>query len=256
MGFSGRSALLLAEDKLVTDLLRLVAALTFSVLVWDAPHVAWAAGRIPSAEDWPQFRGPTSEGVSLATNVPLTWSPTQNVKWKRPVPGRGRSSPVLLGDRIWLTTALETNIRTFAAGPDRMQQAERVVIGVVCLDRATGKQLYHTELFPVDNPPAVNFLNSYSWPWAGQLARSLQEPPGPHAGRKRSAVYHRPGQTDRRNRLEDRPSSAQDARPGILKVLFHAVGVRSSRAGADGRAGRSVVCVVRTGDGQGDLARG
>ena len=164
MGFSGRSALLLAEDKLVTDLLRLVAALTFSVLVWDAPHVAWAAGRIPSADDWPQFRGPTGQGISLATNLPLTWSPTQNVKWKRPVPGRGRSSPVLLGDRIWLTTALETNVRTFAAGPDRMQQAERVVIGVVCLDRATGKQLYHTELFPVDNPPAVNFLNSYATP--------------------------------------------------------------------------------------------
>jgi arylsulfatase A-like enzyme/outer membrane protein assembly factor BamB len=120
--------------------------------------------KAPSADDWPQFRGPTGDGISLATNVPLTWSPTQNVKWKVPVPGRGRCSPVLLGDRIWLTTALETNVRTFAAGPDRMQQAERVVIGVVCLERATGKQLYHTELFPVDNPPAVNFLNSYATP--------------------------------------------------------------------------------------------
>ena len=117
-----------------------------------------------SADDWPQFRGPTGDGISSATDVPLTWSQTQNVKWKRSLPGRGRSSPVLLGDRIWLTTALETNVRTFAAGPDQMQQAERVVIGVVCLDRATGKQLYHTELFPVDNPTAVNLLNSYATP--------------------------------------------------------------------------------------------
>ncbi|MGO8678636.1 MAG: PQQ-binding-like beta-propeller repeat protein [Limisphaerales bacterium] len=100
----------------------------------------------------------------MATNLPLTWSPTQNVKWKSPVPGRGRSSPVLLGDRIWLTTALETNVRTFAAGPDRMQQAERVVIGIVCLDRATGKELYRKDLFPVDHPPAINFLNSYATP--------------------------------------------------------------------------------------------
>lgn len=124
-----------------------------------------APGRdLPKASDWPQFRGPTGDGVSTATQVPLTWSPTQNVKWKSAVPGRGRSSPVLLGDRIWLTTAAETNVRTFAAGPDRMQQAERVVIGVVCLDRATGKQLYYTELFPVDNPPAVNLLNSYATP--------------------------------------------------------------------------------------------
>jgi outer membrane protein assembly factor BamB len=45
-----------------------------------------------------------------------------------------------------------------------MLQAERVVIGVVCLDRATGKQIYFRELFPVDNPPEVNFLNSYATP--------------------------------------------------------------------------------------------
>jgi outer membrane protein assembly factor BamB len=65
---------------------------------------------------------------------------------------------------VWLTTALTYNVRTFAAGPDRMQQAERVVIGVVCLDRATGKQIYFKELFSVDDPPAVNLLNSYATP--------------------------------------------------------------------------------------------
>jgi len=117
-----------------------------------------------SADNWPQFRGPTGDGISLATNIPLTWTSTQNVKWKRPIPGKGRSSPVLLGERIWLTTALETNVRTFAMGPDRMQQAEQVVIGVVCLDRATGKQLYYTEIFPVSKPAAVNLLNSYATP--------------------------------------------------------------------------------------------
>ena len=120
--------------------------------------------RAQSTADWPQFRGPTGDGIALATNVPLTWSPTQNVKWKRPIPGRGRSSPVLLGDRIWLTTASETNVRTFDQGPDRMQQAERVVFGVVCLDRNTGQPLYHTELYPTDNPASVNFLNSYATP--------------------------------------------------------------------------------------------
>jgi hypothetical protein len=116
------------------------------------------------AEDWPQFRGPTGDGLAAATHLPLTWSPTRNVAWKAPVPGRGRSSPVLLGDRIWLTTAIETGLRTFAEGPDRMQQAERVAIGVICLERATGKPLYHVELFPVDNPTPVNLLNSYATP--------------------------------------------------------------------------------------------
>ncbi|MGD0538807.1 MAG: PQQ-binding-like beta-propeller repeat protein [Verrucomicrobiota bacterium] len=126
--------------------------------------MAFAGPTALPADDWPQFRGPTGDGLAVATNPPLTWSPSQNVMWKVPVPGRGRSSPVLLGDRIWLTTAVETGLRTFAEGPDRMQQAERVVIGVVCLERATGKQLYHADLFPVDNPAPVNLLNSYATP--------------------------------------------------------------------------------------------
>ncbi|MFM1944399.1 MAG: hypothetical protein RI897_3381 [Verrucomicrobiota bacterium] len=117
-----------------------------------------------SANDWCQFRGPTGDGISQATNVPVTWGVDQNIQWKSAVPGVGRSSPVLLGERVWLTTALTYNVRTFAAGPDRMQQAERVVIGVVCLDRATGKQIYFKELFSVDDPPAVNLLNSYATP--------------------------------------------------------------------------------------------
>lgn len=164
------------QDKPVSILPRLGAALAIFVLSWVAPRVASAAeprqaetipssgGQTPSADDWPQFRGPTGDGIALATNVPLTWSTNHNVRWKMPVPGRGRSSPVILGDRIWLTTALETDVRTFAAGPDRMQQAERVAIGVVCLERATGRQRYYTELFPVEAPPAINFLNSYATP--------------------------------------------------------------------------------------------
>ena len=101
-----------------------------------------------SADDWCQFRGPTGDGISQATNVPVRWSTNHNVKWRSAVPGVGRSSPVLLGRRVWLTTALTSNVRTFAAGPDRMQQAERVEIGVVCLDRTNGEQLYYRSCLP------------------------------------------------------------------------------------------------------------
>lgn len=171
------SAFKSGADNLAANLRRHRAAVIFCAVASIAPHLAFAADQekpqTPVADDWPQFRGPTGDGISWATNVPLTWSSTQNVKWKTSVPGRGRSSPVLLGERIWLTTALETNVRTFAAGPDRMQQAERVVIGVVCLERATGKQLYYTELFPVDNPAAVNFFNSYATPTPVVEARRL-----------------------------------------------------------------------------------
>jgi hypothetical protein len=136
MRYNCRSVPEIVGENLVTTSLRILAGILFSVSVWAGHHLALAADQqksnvvlasadqAQSADDWPQFRGPTGDGISLATNVPLTWSTHQNLKWKAPVSGRGRSSPVLLGDRIWLTTASETNVRTFSAGPDRMQQAE------------------------------------------------------------------------------------------------------------------------------------
>ncbi|MBM3880925.1 MAG: serine/threonine protein kinase [Verrucomicrobia bacterium] len=160
------SPLMLIKRRLHRVALALAVSMSLAALGGAelAQSAAFLHTQSASADDWPQFRGPTGDGISAATGVPLTWSANQNVKWKTSVPGRGRSSPVILRERIWLTTASEFNVRTFNAGPDQMQQAERVEIGVVCLDRATGKQLYHVELFAVDNPPAINALNSYATP--------------------------------------------------------------------------------------------
>ena len=60
-----------------------------------------------AAQDaWPQFRGPDSAGISDAAGLPESWSRTANVAWKVPVPGRGWSSPIVWGSRIFLTTAV------------------------------------------------------------------------------------------------------------------------------------------------------
>jgi hypothetical protein len=75
------------------------------------------------AEDWPCWRGPRLDGTSNDEKVPLSWSKTDNVRWKVSVPGRGYSSPVVQGDRIFLTTCDEDKF-------------ERVLL---CLDRETGK---------------------------------------------------------------------------------------------------------------------
>lgn len=56
-----------------------------------------------SAAGWPQFRGPGGLGVGTAANLPLTWSANKNIVWKTALPGPGTSSPVFLGDRIFLT---------------------------------------------------------------------------------------------------------------------------------------------------------
>lgn len=52
---------------------------------------------------WSQFRGPGSRGVAEGTQIPDRWSATENVAWKRDVPGRGWSSPVVWNDHVFLT---------------------------------------------------------------------------------------------------------------------------------------------------------
>src|SRR5216684_7801401 len=61
----------------------------------------------PTTVNWPQWRGPQSTGVAPDKNLPTEWSATKNVTWKTPIPGRGLSSPIVWGHRIFLTTAVE-----------------------------------------------------------------------------------------------------------------------------------------------------
>ncbi len=69
----------------------------------------WATSRA-AAENWPQWRGPTGDSVSRETNLPAEWSETKNVAWKLPLPGKGGSTPIVWGDRIFLTSADEKDI--------------------------------------------------------------------------------------------------------------------------------------------------
>ena len=99
--------------------LLLVWMLTALFLVTAAP-----------AENWPQFRGPTGQGLSSETAVPVRWSATNNVAWKTPIPGESWSSPICWGDRVFLTTATESG----------------VVCHLLALDRVTGKILWDKEV--------------------------------------------------------------------------------------------------------------
>jgi outer membrane protein assembly factor BamB len=58
-------------------------------------------------DNWPMWRGPTGQGHTAETNLPLTWSATQNVKWKLPLPDVGNSTPVVWGDRLFLSQATD-----------------------------------------------------------------------------------------------------------------------------------------------------
>lgn len=134
----------------------------WSFVAIGATLVAFAANA--PAQDWPQFRGPGSNGVAPNANPPLEWSETNNILWKIQTPGRGRSSPVILGDRIFLTTALETGVVRTNIKSDDMQTATHVSLGALCLDRRDGKLLWQTTLFEIDAPAPVHWYNSWATP--------------------------------------------------------------------------------------------
>ena len=93
------------------------------------------AGRV--AADWPQFRGPKGQGISTDKGVPLTWGPDKNIVWKADLPGAGVSSPIVFGDKIFITCYSGFRVPGQAGGS--MEQLTR---HVACLDRKTGKQLW------------------------------------------------------------------------------------------------------------------
>ena len=80
------------------------------------------AGSELSARNWPQWRGPSSHGVSLESSLPTTWSATQNVAWRASLAGLGTSSPIVWGDRVIVTSQVG---RSVVAGGDAHPQLAR-----------------------------------------------------------------------------------------------------------------------------------
>jgi len=108
-----------------------------------------------SAADWPEFRGSNAQGHSAATNLPLTWSPTSHIAWKAAVAGVGWSSPVAIGERIFLTSALPV-------GGVEDPKADRS-LHALALDAATGKPVWDVEIFTATSPRAHR-KNSHASP--------------------------------------------------------------------------------------------
>lgn len=112
-------------------------------------HLRWAfaLALVPAAlaADWPAWRGPRGDGVCEETDVPLRWSPTDNVAWKTPLPGKGHSSPVVFGDRVFITSCIEAEQRHIT----------------VCVDRKTGRILWE-QTTPVRLQKAIHRLNSHA----------------------------------------------------------------------------------------------
>ena len=97
------------------------------------------------AKYWSRWRGPSGQGLVSSGTYPDTWSATQNVVWKTPVPGRGNSSPIVWGDRLFLSTAYDNGRR----------------VSLVAFRRADGGRLWET-FAPAGRTGSAHFKNGHA----------------------------------------------------------------------------------------------
>lgn len=110
------------------------------------------------ARDWPWWRGPTRNGVARPdAKPPARFGDAENVVWRAPVPGRGHSSPIVVGERVFLTTADET----------------AQVQSVLAFDRATGRQLWQTVVNRGGFPASIHHNNTHATPTLASDGRQL-----------------------------------------------------------------------------------
>ncbi|MEO1990449.1 MAG: PQQ-binding-like beta-propeller repeat protein [Pirellulales bacterium] len=100
------------------------------------------------ASPWPEFRGPTGDGVSTAEQLPVRWSEDTGVVWKTAIPGKAWSSPVIWDGPVWITNATTDGKR----------------LSVLAIERETGNIVHDVTIFKIDNPQFCHDFNSYASP--------------------------------------------------------------------------------------------
>jgi outer membrane protein assembly factor BamB len=104
----------------------------------------------PASANWPDWRGPTGDGRSDATDLPLRWSEEENIVWKTRIHDMGHSTPVVWGDQVWLTTATEDGRTLYA----------------VCINLDTGEVVHDIDVFHPNRPQQIHARNTYATPSA------------------------------------------------------------------------------------------
>lgn len=98
--------------------------------------------------EWTHFRGSNLDGISTAKDLPLSWSDSAHIAWKTAIDGKGWSSPVVLGEQVWLTTATEGGLEMRA----------------LCLDFSSGEIIHNKLIFTPDSLYRIHAINSYATP--------------------------------------------------------------------------------------------
>jgi outer membrane protein assembly factor BamB len=110
------------------------------LLIGLVAGIAWA-------ENWPRFRGPTGQGISAESNLPIAWTDQSHVAWKTALPGEGWSSPIVWDDHVFVTSTTDSGVNCH----------------VICLERHSGRILWDTTVFQ-QVPQHKERKNSYASP--------------------------------------------------------------------------------------------
>ena len=169
-----------------------------TLLVWSAPVVTVEAQAPQTGHPWPNWRGPSSSGVSPERGLPVEWSDSRAVAWKTPVRGLGISSPIVAGNLVIVTSqAGNGEVRSgprLVQGADPLQAGERNLVApgggdgratflVTAIDRTSGRRAWEFEL-PAEGAlpfvhekhnlaspsPASDGERVYAWFGTGQIA--------------------------------------------------------------------------------------
>jgi outer membrane protein assembly factor BamB len=120
-----------------------------------------------AAENWPAWRGPRADGSSLETGVPLRWGRQENIVWKTKLTGLGMSTPIVWGDRIFLTSQIGRGIVEARSAKEvgvPENDGAPVTLLIQCYSASNGKLLWERRLEPVLPLPVVHPYHNLSTP--------------------------------------------------------------------------------------------
>jgi outer membrane protein assembly factor BamB len=148
-----------------------------------------------SAENWPQWRGPGGQGISSEKQLPTEWAPGKNIVWKVELPS-GHSSPIVWGDRVFVTAAIEGEVVPGAKAvahtqggqpfvhPDSVAADRKHTLKVIALDTTSGKQVWEQVAYEGTVYDARHRRSSFAGPTAatdGQMVFAYFGPEGLYA---------------------------------------------------------------------------
>ena len=145
----------------------------FRSVIQSACLIIVVCSSLLAGESWSQFRGPSGDGHASQAKIPLSWSERENVTWKVPVIGQGYSSPVILGNQIWMTTAIaekltpeqeEARLAKLTTNSRGIQMGGALTLKAIAFDVRTGKMIHEVDCFHFKETGPKHLTNSFASP--------------------------------------------------------------------------------------------